>query len=489
MAIVYDDPVIDLAVQSGEEVEITIDMEDFRAAAAAIEKLSHWMAIYAVNLSNMEGVVDDAHTEATAANATADNANATAASALETVETALTEIDDVLESTGLSRWSRLNRPNLLSQAYWTNVDMPTSTSVVHQAVFSVPAETAEEGETAATQFVAYAVSDRDVATAKVLSVVNSNYNSLPASNYSVEIININTSMGTYTVRLNLLAGRPAHSAVTITVRVADETENVKVPYGEDSRWYASGKAYYNSIGNPEYRGADTADGVQARVVDLAAADQITEPDGEVYDKAIQYNVTANTACGNADWMVFNYQNFSDVTYDASRTEPKDYGNIEEMVPGEKYTMSCWARMVSGDKAWVRFGYGGKYGNTPYSETTYSDICGIRSDLVEVAGTEWQRIHWTFTFDGPTGPQYTYADGTRVDETTGDTIATITRTKNWTKRVQFGVHRKYTGILQLCGFRLVAGDLYLPTKYDTLEERVAALEARITELSAMVLESE
>ena len=51
---------------------------------------------------------------------------------------------------------------------------------------------------------------------------------------------------------------------------------------------------------------------------------------------------------------------------------------------------------------------------------------------------------------------------------------MTRTYNWFKKVCFGVLRKYTATVQLCGFRLVEGGLFLPTKYDEIKAQVDAL---------------
>ena len=401
---------------------------------------------------------------------------------IQDMDNALVDLEDAMEGIGVSRWSRLNRPNLLKQDYWVTRQMPTS-EVIYNTHNITYAEISQGT-------ITYTIEDSRITTGHAVLQLQSRIYAIVRP----ENVTVTFAAGVATVTVTNME-RTEDEISTATQEVSTDirlwlstVEDRKVPYGEGSRWYGSGTPYLNSSTNGQYPGDADGNSIGEIVVDLADADKITEPDGEVYDKAIQYNVTAQTAWGNADWMVFNYQGY-ETTWDASKTEPKDYGNIPELIPGEKYTLSCWARMVAGEKAWVSFAHGGKYDNSPYSDTTYTDYGGIQSAPVEVTGTEWQRISWTFVFEGMTGNQYTYTNGTRTDETTGDTIATITRTKNWTKRVQFGVHRKYTGILQLCGFRLVAGDLYLPTKYDSLEERVAALEARLTELSAMVLESE
>jgi len=54
-----------------------------------------------------------------------------------------------------------------------------------------------------------------------------------------------------------------------------------------------------------------------------------------------------------------------------------------LVDGQKYTLSCYARLISGAKGRVRF----RYGVSPYV-TKYIDI----------ENTDWQRISWTFVYD-------------------------------------------------------------------------------------------
>lgn len=424
---------------------------------------ANMMALFAQNMGEIE------ETAQTAADVSAET------QALdEELQTALSEIDQILESSNLSRWSRLNRPNLLKQDYWVSRLMPTSEVIYDE--HNITYADISQGN------ITYTIEDSRITTGHAVLQLQSRIYAIVRP----ENVTVTFAAGVATVTV-ANRERTEDEISTATQEVSTDirlwlstVENRKVPYGEGSRYYGSGTPYLNSFTNGQYPGDADGDSIGEIVVDLAAADQITEPDGEVYDTAIQYNVTANSAWGNADWMVFNYQGF-ETTWDASKTEPKDYGNIPEMIPGKKYTLSCWARMVSGEKAMVSFAYGGKYGNTPYSETTYADYNGIRSAPVEIASTEWQRISWTFVFEGMTGNQYTYTNGTRTDEATGDTINTITRTKNWTKRVQFGVHRKYTGTLQLCGFRLVAGNLEINTRYDELKEMILALEERVAAL--------
>ena len=445
------------------------------------DQADRWNSLFSRKISDVENLVyeNDEAWDAYKQEIDASSSNATAA--VDEMQGTLVELEDLIESTGLSRISRLNRPNLLSQDYWVSRLMPTS-EVIYDTHNITYADISQGN-------ITYTIEDSRITTGHAVLQLQSRIYAIVRP----EDVTVTFAAGVATVTV---ANRTrtedeistATQEVSTDIRIWLATVATgKVPYGEGSRWYASSRPYLNSVNNGQYPGDADGDSIGEIVVDLAAADQITEPDGEVYTTAIQYNVTANSAWGNADWMIFNNSYDGPRTYDANKTEPKDYGNIPELIPGKKYTLSCWARMVTGEKAWVSFAYGGKYGNSPY-ETTYTNHGGIRSAPVEVTGTEWQRISWTFVFEGMTGNQYTYTNGTRTDEATGDTINTITKTKNWTKRVQFGVHRKYTGVLQLCGFRLVEGGLYLPTKYDAVMELLEELKERVGDLEETIAEN-
>lgn len=379
----------------------------------------------------------------------------------------LTDLEAILQSLNISRESRLNRPNLLKQNYSAGT-MAIASGTVIKDVHAIAAEDA----TAAAQTITYTITDAAITSSWVIHAkYSSDYTAV-----STTLVTATFAAGVATVTV---AARSAHNAaVNITLYIC-ATTNAALPYGEPSRCYGSSAPWINSCRNGEYRGDDTGDGIAETIVTLSAADQITEPDGETYTTAIQFGITANTAWGNADWLVYNYGQVWERSYTAGSTEPPFYGDIEALVPGKTYTLSCWARITSGEKAWVSFGYGGKYGNTPYSGDTYNSSCGLRSDPVEVSGATWQRISWTFTF-APTGNRATY--------TTSN--GTTTRVLNWAKRVMFGVHRKYTATLQLCGFRLVEGGLFLPTKYDEIKAQVDALGdgvASMAEAGAVITE--
>ena len=272
--------------------------------------------------------------------------------------------------------------------------------------------------------------------------------------------------------------------------------------GDAARWSKSGGAYMKSITNyvifstepteeqtagstyvyhreaytdsetgtsyPEawyvYRDAD--DGITTSCVDLTGDAIITEPTGETFNKAIQYNITANTAWGNMETLYYP-QGQSTAYYKQGETA-KSYGyRIDEMEVGKSYTVSCWARVISGDGAWLKFGWGGTYMN---GMGFPSDKSGV-SDVIKITGTEWQRVHWSFVFD-PSGAEYSETTEQATDSN-NQTYTRVVRSYNWQKRVMIGVHRKYTATLQLAGFRLTRGGLYGNNTIDTLAAEVAA----------------
>lgn len=239
-------------------------------------------------------------------------------------------------------------------------------------------------------------------------------------------------------------------------------------------------AYYTSTDNgvTTYHLFKDEDDIKATVADLASADQITELDGEVYAKAIQYAITANTAYGNSEWLM--YYNYQSNKYTQGNT-CKDYGQLTDLEVGQTYTVSCWGRVISGSGAWIRFAWGGSGYNAPFAQAGKCEI----SDYIEVSGSAWARYSWTFTFN-PTGNWYTETSAT------ADGVTTITRTYNWNKRVSIGVCRKYTSTIQLTGFRLVKGRMWICETYDDLsdaleetQDRASAAEATVQAVQANV----
>lgn len=438
-----DDEDIDLVIDNISDESLSVIVENVAPGADYITAFKKFMAIYARNLSEVEVDAQEAATV---------SAGTKALSA--EVQTALSEIDQIMESSNLSRWSRLNRPNLLNQRFWETVPMPTSEVIVD--VHTVPAEDA----TAAAQTITYTITDEAItASYQVLNKISSNYTAVPSG-----LVTVTFAAGVATVTI---AAREVHEGpVNITIRICT-LANALMPYGENSKYWASSCPYIDSISTPTYRGDDTTDLITTSVVELTGNDVIEDADGEIYDHAIQYGITANSAYGNTEKLIYSCGNTGAGEYEAGQNPRSVFGEVP-MEVGRTYTLSCWARVTSGNGAVVKFGWGGAVnasGNWDGSAAPKGE-----SDFVEVSGSTWQRIHWTFVFN-PTGPQFT-------DTQSGDII---TRVCNWRKRVAFMVGRKYTATLQLCGFRLVAGNLEINTRYDELKEMILALEERVAAL--------
>ena len=246
---------------------------------------------------------------------------------------------------------------------------------------------------------------------------------------------------------------------------------------------AEQKAAATSIWAVEENGVTTYhiyvddDDIRASVASLAAADQISETDGETYDKAIQFDITANSAYGNMEWLLY-CNPYNTRVYDQGTTVVRNYGQIEEMQPGHRYSLSCWVRVLSGDGAWMKMGYGNSFTNYPYNDTE-NQRSGV-SDWIKIdpLNGAWQRISWTFDFN-PAGDWY--------GETSAvvDGVTKVTRSYNWYKKIGFGIGRKYTAQVQICGFRLVEGRTYVTDTYDDLEEDVNSGKDRLTALEAAV----
>lgn len=276
-----------------------------------------------------------------------------------------------------------------------------------------------------------------------------------------------------------------------------------VVYGDDSRWSATSSPYLSSYNRPteytqttEPTAAELAeccayyqttedgvttyhlykdeDDIKATVVDLATADQITEMDNEVYAKAIQFAITENSAYGNTEDLHFNNPH-SSVYYKQGGT-CVDWGQIPELVPGETYVIGFWGRMISGTKAWVRCSWGG-VNYCGRSIWNSEGRCGV-SDWIEISGTQWTRYSWRFRFQ-PEGDWYTESSA----EVDGETR--ITRTYNWFKKVAVSVGRKFTGVLQLCGFRLVPGRLWVTDTWDDLGDKIDQYTDHIDDLDNAV----
>jgi len=247
-----------------------------------------------------------------------------------------------------------------------------------------------------------------------------------------------------------------------TEPTAEQTAGATYVYHSEAGTSADGTAY----GEAWFVYRDADDGITTSCVDLTGDAIITEDNGETFNKAIQYNITANTAWGNMETLYYP-QGLSTQYYKQGET-PKSYNYyVDDMKVGETYTVSCWARLTSGTEAWMKFGWGGISLN---SMGYPANVSGV-SDVVKITSTEWKRVSWSFVFS-PTGAEYSETVASYTDSS-GNTYNRVTRVYNWSKRVIFGVHRKYTATLQLAGFRLTKGGLYGNNTIDTLSAEVKA----------------
>ena len=330
---------------------------------------------------------------------------------------------------------KLNGPNLIKQPQYTSRAYPSS--AVIEETLSIPAEDA----TAAADTLTYTVTDENITSSYVLhGVVISDYDALSGAS------KVTATFAAGSATVSIAAREGAHAAMTVKVYLCT-VATVTVPYGEISRCYATNQPWLDSIGNPGgYSGNETGDQIMESVVTLTGANIVTEEDGTQYTQAIQFTVTnpPTNGWGNADKLIWNYGNHH---IEVENGEPKyrRYGEIEEMEVGKTYTMSCWARMTAANtKARLWLGccpWNGHYAKVPN---------GYDMTNIEVTSTTWTRVSFTFVFN-PTGDRfYTYTNNGVTYQTT-----------NWEKQIAFGVCRKYAGSVQLCGFRLVEGELYVP----------------------------
>lgn len=363
-------------------------------------------------------------------------------------------VDGVYDALAAANVRALNGPNLiLHQPEGVTVNVPDG-DVITETI-TIPVEDA----TAAAATLSYTITNANITAGMVLHGITSNNTSV-----------VNWGMVTGTASAGSMAvsvsARPAahNASVTVTLYICAQTTAV-LPYGEEARYYGYNKPYIDSSSNPAYTG-DPGEEIYERVVTLTGSDIVTEEDGSSYDKAVSFTVTQVPASGmnNADFLAFNYGNGrykTTATYSASLM-----GEIAEMTVGEKYTMSCWARVTSGSGARLRL----TWGNSAYS--VYANYGGHK--FVDITGSTWQRIYWTFVFNPSIAQYYTYSDGTDS-----------WYSSYWQKRIAFGVCRAYAGTVQLCGFRLVKGGLMGNNTVDTLTIDVQEAQAEVSALGTAV----
>lgn len=369
------------------------------------------------------------------------------------------ELEASLEQAGLRR---LNGPNLIKNDWCTNWNMPSSAVIVQE--FTVPVEDA----TAAASPLTFTVTNSAITTEYVL------HGKWTQNSTVVEWSSITATFAAGSATITVGARSGAHDAAVLIKVALCTVAGALVPYGNASRISGTTYPYLDSIRTGFYPGDDSEDGCSVSVATLTGDNIINELDGEVYDKALQFNITANSAWGNAEELHFCQPNERNV-YEQGKA-CRDYGQIPELVPGETYTIGFWGRMISGDKAWARCSWGG----VNYRGMHIWNIegrCGV-SDWIEISGAQWTRYSWRFRFE-PEGDWYTESSA----EVNG--VTKITRTYNWFKKVAVGVSRKYSGVLQLCGFRLVPGRLWVTDTWDDLGDKIDQYTDHIDDLDTEV----
>lgn len=274
--------------------------------------------------------------------------------------------------------------------------------------------------------------------------------------------------------------RPLNKPNLLSQQWWEISDNQIIIFGEARRWYWSGHPFVNSLNNDTeytyteepadkgdawYREIDSVDETTGAITykdiwhvfkdedeirtsraDLGESGQITDSDGEIYRYALQFDVTGlESGYNNSEDLVFNYGSNGGTRQDGTTYGPS---GVLDMVDGETYTLSCWARITSGTQARLCFAYG-------YHTSHYESYGNMQ--LHDISNTTWQRVTWTFI--------YRATDGTRT----------------FHPRVSIGVCRKYTGTVQLTGFRLTKGGLYGSDSIDTLKAQLTALTARVAAL--------
>lgn len=355
----------------------------------------------------------------------------------------------------------LNGPNLIKQPTFTTRDYPSS-AVISEEI-TIPAETAAE----AALDITHTITDAAITSSyKIIGVTSRIYAIASISNVTGAF-----SAGSATITIGPRNGSAAHDALTITVHIAT-TSSQSVPYGETSHSYATGQPYIDSIqNNTSYPGQEN-DEIAESVVTLTGNNIVTDEDNTQYTSAVQFTVTnppASSGTLNADKLVWKYgTNY--IEMENGQPKYKRYNQIDEMTVGKRYTMSCFARMTAANtKAMLWLGCcPNQFTKVPNGYT-----------YIEVSSTSWVRVSFTFDFN-PTGTQFYTFDSTKTVE--GQTVNVTYQAPNWLKQIAFGVCRKYAGSVQLCGFRLVEGDLYRPdlnallADYQELHTRQTNLEA-------------
>lgn len=422
---------------SGAAANIEAQIQEILSGLSSTINTANLVALFARNIGEVEGEIDTFQ---------------------DSVDTLQDEFDNVMNALAAQDFRTLNGPNLLPyQPEGVSVNVPSG-DVITETI-TIPIEDA----TAAAQALTYTVTNANITAGMVLHGIKS-------SNTSVVFWGMVTGTAAAGSMSVQVAARPdAHNnTVTVTLYICACTTAV-LPYGEEARHYYSNHPYINSSTNPNYTG-DPGEEISERVVTLTGNDIVTDDDGVSYNTAVQFTVQNAPSNGqnNYDILVFNHGTDGGTgTREVNgQTETFTYGPsgiINELTDGEKYTLSCWARITSGNAARLFMAYGqSSSGYTPYPPDRPNAV------YKDISGSGWQRVWWTFVYH-----------------------ASISST-TLRKRVGVGVCRYADGVVQLCGFRLVHGGLMGDNTVDTLaidvaeaQETVAALETDVSSALASI----
>ncbi len=357
---------------------------------------------------------------------------------LEEIKSAYRGVQAALDEQGIMALN--DSPNLLKYQP-EGVSTKVANGPIVVKYYTIPAETAEE----AAQPITLTFDDANIHAGMVLHYVMSRV-------YAVCVQSMVTATITEGQAVVTIAARPeAHEATCALDLVFCVQQTVSLPYGEHARTYGPGP-WLDSHSNT-YPGYES-DEISERFVALGA-DQVTDSDGTVFNSAVEFTVANAPAQGynNADELIFNHGTDGGT---ATRQDGTTYtygpSGILDLVEGETYTMTCYARITDGENARLVLGYGhnaGGYVSYPSKLANHK--------YIDITNTTWKRIVFSFVYHDTL--KY-MADGANPYEVT----------VNHKKRVGFGVCRRYNGTVQLCGFRLVHGGLYGSETVQTLEAK-------------------
>lgn len=159
---------------------------------------------------------------------------------------------------------------------------------------------------------------------------------------------------------------------TTTVQVDGVDTTVERVYGQTNRCAVYGKAYMKNATNSY--GTDNTDPDEISEAVTTLSPTITDGDGSFYRKGVAFTVTNPPANGymNADILYYLYGNHGEGTVPVSESGNHDL----DLKVGHVYTMSCWARVTSGETMMLEF----MYSPVPYWMPSEEDHRGQRLRL-------------------------------------------------------------------------------------------------------------